>query len=53
MSKIFFYIYLRKNNKYLFVAPDYRFNMNNNFQLYFYINFIFKILNYFNEKKFQ
>lgn len=55
LSKIYFNINLRKNNRYLFIVPHYRSNIVNNFKTYLYINFnfIFKILNFFNEKKFQ
>ena len=53
IPKMFFNINLRKKNKYLFIVPHYRFNIIQNFKTYLYINynFIFKILNYFNEKK--
>jgi hypothetical protein len=53
--KIFFNINLRKKNKYLFIVPHCRFNIIQNFKTIVYINlnFIFKLLNYFNEKKFK
>lgn len=53
IPKIFFNINFRKKNKYLFIVPHYRLNIIQNFKTYLYVNynFIFKILNYFNEKK--
>jgi hypothetical protein len=55
ISKIVFNVDLRKQNKYLFIVPHYRFNIIQNFKTYLYVNynFIFKILNYFKEKKFR
>jgi len=55
ISKLIFNINLRKENKYLFIVPHYRFNIMQNIKTYIYINFnfIFKILNYFNQKKYR
>ena len=55
ISKIVFNVNLRKQNKYLFIVPHYSFNIIQNLKTYLYVNynFIFKILNYFKEKKFK
>ena len=54
VSKIVFNVNLRKKNSYLYIFPHYRFNIIQNFKTYLYVNFncLYKILNYFKEKKF-